>query len=95
VVIAGHVDSKEQGKGAFFRLRDLGEDDTLTVAGPDGTVRAYRVVAREEYRKTKIPLDRYFARDGAPRLTLITCGGPFDRKAGHYRDNIVVTAVPA
>ena len=57
--------------------------------------RTYRVVAREEYRKTKIPLDRYFARDGKPRLTLITCGGPFDREAGHYRDNIVVTAVPA
>ena len=53
------------------------------------------MVARERYRKTTIPLDRYFARDGAPRLTLITCGGPFDRTTGHYRDNVVVTAVPA
>jgi hypothetical protein len=94
VVIAGHVDSAEQGRGAFFRLRDLGRDDRLTVKGADGVTRSYRVVAREEYRKTKIPLDRYFARDGRPRLTLITCGGPFDRDAGHYRDNIVVTAVP-
>lgn len=31
---------------------------------------------------------------GSPRLTLITCGGPFDAEARHYRDNIVVTAVP-
>lgn len=95
VVIAGHVDSAEQGKGAFFRLRELDRGDTLTVAGADGRDRRYRVVAREEYAKTKIPLDRYFARDGRPRLTLITCGGPFDPKTRHYRDNIVVTAVPA
>ncbi|MGK5442301.1 class F sortase [Micromonospora sp. URMC 105] len=95
VVIAGHVDSAEQGKGAFFRLRELDRDDTLTVTGADGEQRAYRVVAREEYAKTKIPLERYFARDGKPRLTLITCGGPFDPKTRHYRDNIVVTAVPA
>ncbi|MBO4161661.1 MULTISPECIES: class F sortase [Micromonospora] len=95
VVIAGHVDSSEQGKGAFFRLRELDRGDTLTATGADGKQRAYRVVAREEYAKTKIPLDRYFARDGKPRLTLITCGGPFDPKTRHYRDNIVVTAVPA
>ncbi|MEV0427202.1 class F sortase [Micromonospora sp. NPDC050495] len=95
VVIAGHVDSAEQGKGAFFRLRDLDRSDLLTVTGADGRERRYRVVAREEYAKTRIPLDRYFARDGRPRLTLITCGGPFDPKTRHYRDNIVVTAVPA
>ncbi|MET8551902.1 class F sortase [Micromonospora zamorensis] len=95
VVIAGHVDSAKQGKGAFFRLRELDQGDTLTATGSDGEARQYRVVAREEYAKTKIPLDRYFARDGKPRLTLITCGGPFDAKARKYRDNIVVTAVPA
>jgi hypothetical protein len=49
-------------------------------------------VGREVLQKTDIPLDRYFARDGAPRLTLITCGGPFDKATGHYRDNVVVTA---
>ncbi|MEU5550701.1 MULTISPECIES: class F sortase [unclassified Micromonospora] len=95
VVIAGHVDSAEQGRGAFWRLRELAPGDTLTVTGADDTPRDYRVVAREEYDKTKIPLERYFARDGRPRLTLITCGGPFDAQARRYRDNIVVTAVPA
>ncbi|MGQ5262257.1 class F sortase [Micromonospora sp. ZYX-F-536] len=95
VVIAGHVDSAAQGRGAFFRLRELDQGDTLTATGSDGTARRYRVVAREEYAKTRIPLDRYFARDGKPRLTLITCGGPFDATARRYRDNIVVTAVPA
>ncbi|NES14105.1 MULTISPECIES: class F sortase [Micromonospora] len=95
VVIAGHVDAADQGEGAFFRLRELDRGDTVTATGDDGRERRWRVVAREEYAKTKIPLDRYFARDGSPRLTLITCGGPFDAKTRHYRDNIVVTAVPA
>lgn len=95
VVIAGHVDSSTQGKGAFFRLRELDQGDRLTVTGSDGQVRAYRVIAREEYQKTRIPLDRYFARDGDQRLTLITCGGPFDADTRRYRDNLVVTAVPA
>lgn len=95
VVVAGHVDSATQGKGAFYRLRELDRGDTLTVTGSDGKAREYRVVGREEYDKSKIPLERYFARDGEPRLTLITCGGPFDAEARRYRDNIVVTAVPA
>ena len=94
IVVAGHVDSADQGKGAFFRLSSLEPGDRMTLAGPDGTDRAFQVVARERYSKTRIPLDKYFARDGAPRLTLITCGGPFDSKTRHYRDNIVVTAEP-
>lgn len=94
VVIAGHVDSSTQGEGAFFRLRELAQGDRMTVTGSDGQERAYRVIAREKHQKTRIPLDRYFARDGGQRLTLITCGGPFDADTRRYRDNLVVTAVP-
>jgi hypothetical protein len=94
IVIAGHVDSAEQGEGAFFRLGSLAPGDTMVLSDSDGATREFRVVARERYAKTKIPLDRYFARDGKPRLTLITCGGPFDKTTGHYRDNVVVTSVP-
>lgn len=28
------------------------------------------------------------------RLVLITCGGPFDRRTRHYRDNVIVYASP-
>jgi len=94
IVIAGHVDSAEQGKGAFFRLGSLSRDDRITLTGKDGEKREFEVVARKRYEKTKIPLDEYFARDGDLRLTLITCGGPFDAATGHYRDNVVVTAKP-
>ena len=94
IVIAGHVDSAEQGKGAFFKLGSLAKGDRISLTGEDGTTREFAVVARERYEKTKIPLDEYFARNGDLRLTLITCGGPFDAATGHYRDNVVVTAKP-
>jgi hypothetical protein len=94
IVIAGHVDSADQGKGAFFRLTGLEPGAEITLTGADGSERVFTMVARQTYRKTRIPLEKYFARDGKPRLTLITCGGPFDRRTGHYRDNVVVTADP-
>lgn len=93
IVLAGHVDSAAEGKGAFFKLGTLDAGDAVTLVGPDGRDRRFEVVARERYRKTAIPLEKYFARDGAVRLTLITCGGPFDAATRHYRDNVVVTAV--
>jgi hypothetical protein len=89
IVVAGHVDSAAQGKGAFFKLGSLSPGDKIYLDD-----RAFEVVGRERYAKTRIPLDKYFARDGALRLTLITCGGPFDEATGHYRDNVVVTATP-
>ena len=94
IVIAGHVDSAAQGKGAFFKLGSLTPGDKVTLRSAAGDTVDFKVVARELYAKTKIPLEKYFARAGALRLTLITCGGPFDRRTRHYRDNVVVTATP-
>jgi hypothetical protein len=94
VVIAGHVDSR-RGPGVFFRLAELAPGDQITVTAAAGQGRTFQVVGREVYRKGEIPMARYFARGGAPRLTLITCTGPFDRRTDGYRDNLVVTAVPA
>jgi sortase (surface protein transpeptidase) len=94
LVIAGHVDSLTQGPGPFFRLAEVGAGARISVRATDGSVRGFRVVSREVFRKSKAPYDRLFARDGPFRLTLVTCGGGFDRKTGSYRDNVVVTAVP-
>jgi len=94
VTIAGHVDGAAQGKGAFFRLREVPAGARVVVFGSDGAPRSFTVVSREVFAKTAMPMDRLFARDGRLRLTLITCGGPFDRKTRHYRDNVVLTAVP-
>jgi sortase (surface protein transpeptidase) len=94
-VLAGHVDDEEQGPGALFRLRDAAVGDELTVTDAAGTATRWRVVSRELITKQVLPVDRIFARDGAPRLTLITCGGPFLPEYRSYRDNVVVVAEPA
>jgi Sortase domain len=93
-VLSGHVDSAEQGKGAFFRLRDLKPGDPVVVRASNGKTWRYRVVSREEWPKSEVPLDRIFARTGAARLTLVTCGGGFREDIRSYTDNIAVTAVP-
>jgi hypothetical protein len=93
-VLSGHVDSAEQGRGAFFRLRQLQPGDPVVVHDSSGRVWRYRVVAREEWPKDEVPLERIFGRTGAPRLTLVTCGGGFREDVRSYRDNIAVTAVP-
>jgi LPXTG-site transpeptidase (sortase) family protein len=93
-VLSGHVDDRVQGRGAFFELVDLAEGDPVEVTLDDGTVVGYRVVRVERVDKSALPVERVFARDGAPRLTLVTCGGEFDPAARSYRENVVVTAEP-
>jgi sortase family protein len=93
-VLAGHVDDRIQGRGAFYSLADLPAGSPIEVTLADGTVLAYRVNAVERVSKAVLPADRLFARDGPPQLALITCGGDFDRARGGYTDNVVVTAAP-
>jgi LPXTG-site transpeptidase (sortase) family protein len=94
-VLAGHVDDRIQGRGAFYRLVELAPGDPVLVGSADGTERRYLVADVERVDKTRLPTAQLFARDGPPLLTLITCGGEFDRAAGHFRDNVVVHARPA
>jgi len=91
-VIAGHVDDREQGLGALAPLRETAVGTEVLVTGADGTTARWRVVSRELITKQVLPLERLFTRTGPPRLTLITCGGPFLPEYRSYRDNVVVVA---
>jgi hypothetical protein len=93
-VIAGHVDDREQGLGALAPLREAEVGDEVVVTDSAGTPTRWRVLSRELIQKQVLPLDRLFAREGPPRLTLITCGGPFLPEFGSYRDNVVVVTEP-
>lgn len=90
-VLAGHIDSKSQGVGAFAALRDVSLGSPVVLTDVFGERHAYTVSARRTYAKYALPRSVFTA---AP-LVLVTCGGPFDEKAGSYRDNIVVYAVPS
>ena len=93
-VIAGHVDDREQGLGAMAPLRAAEVGDEVVVTDAAGTATRWRVLSREVIQKQALPLDRLFAREGPPRLTLVTCGGPFLPEFGSYRDNVVVVTEP-
>ena len=91
-VLAGHVDDREQGLGALAPLREAVAGTEILVTDAAGTTTRWRIVSRELITKQVLPLDRLFARTGPPRLTLITCGGPFLPEFRSYRDNVVVVA---
>ncbi len=93
-MITAHVDGVDQGAGAFFNLGELNVGDLVRVERADGSSLTYRVISRESFNKKAVPLEDVFARSGPPRLTLVTCGGPFDPQSLVYTDNIIVTAVP-
>jgi sortase (surface protein transpeptidase) len=93
-VVSGHVDDAVQGRGAFYRLIDLAVGDPVVVTTAAGVDLTFRVSAVRRIPKSALPVDELFARDGPPHLTLVTCGGAFDRASGSYRDNVVVTAAP-
>ena len=93
-VLAGHVDSRSQGRGAFFDLRLLEPGATITIVDSRGVEHGFDVVARRQFSKQQLPAD-LFAAGGDARLALITCGGEFDSVARSYRDNVVVYAVAA
>jgi hypothetical protein len=93
-LLVGHVDSSVLGAGVFFRLRSVPVGAVVSVGFAGGSATRFRVVGRRSYPKDALP-ERLFARSGNSVLTLITCGGAFDRTTGHYQDNVVVYAVPA
>jgi hypothetical protein len=93
-VLAAHVDLAGQGPGVFFDLEDLDPGDLVTIVYEDDSTQSFRVAARVVYDKEEIPLDVIFAEDGPPVLTLITCGGGFNRQIRRYDSNVVVYALP-
>lgn len=95
IVVAAHVDSFAQGLGPIAELLGAGPGDLLTLESRglhhEFVVSSVRFVPRTELGALAPLLS--FA--GSHRLVVITCGGPYDRDRGGYRDNLVVVAEPA
>ncbi len=90
-VIAGHVDTVEEGIGPLARLGDLQPGDRIEVVTRRGIVR-YGVTSVDRIAKSVLDLPALFSRAGRARLHLVTCGGDYVADRGGYQDNLVVTA---
>lgn len=90
-VIAGHVNGG--GKPAVFaQLPTLEVGDEVDVVRDDGSVATFTVRGKEQFPKDDFPNERMYTFQGPSYLHLVTCGGTFDTRSGHYDDNIVVFA---
>ena len=90
-VLAGHVDF--HGKpGTFARLSTLKTGDQITITRQDGTTAVFAVTKVDRYAKDKFPSAAVYGPIDHAGLRLITCGGDFNSRAGHYEDNIVAYA---
>lgn len=91
-VVVGHVDSAAGGPSVFARLGSLKPRDTVSVTRADGSVAVFAIEAVRRYTKASFPTQLVYGNTEQAALRLVTCGGPFERASGHYRDNIVVLA---
>ncbi len=92
-VLAAHISFDGQ-PGVFRYLADAAVGDLVSIEFDDGTTSQFEIVELAQYNKQDLPTERVFAKTGEPILTLITCGGDFNRSLRSYDDNIVAYAVP-
>ena len=90
-IIAAHVDSKA-GPAVFYRLRDLEPGAEVVVTRKDGSDVVFIVDRIEQHPKDAFPTEAVYGSTEGATLRLITCGGSFNKRSGHYRDNLIAYA---
>ncbi len=90
-VIVGHVDTKT-GPSVFFRLKQVRQGDKILVDRKDHVTVVFRVNKIKRVAKARFPSKKVYGDVSYPALRVITCGGVFSRKSGHYLDNVIVFA---
>ena len=91
-VIVGHVDAAADGPAAFSRLRLLRPGDEIVVHRADGVLIRFVVTGVGLYPRKAFPNERVYGPRDHPELTLVTCGGTFDRNRRSYGSNLLVYA---
>ncbi len=90
--IVGHVDWAGRVR-AFWNLQFLEPGDQIEVRTRDDTSYRFEVQWLRWYDAATAPIEEIFGGDEIPEITLITCGGVFDREAHLYLSRLVVRAV--
>jgi hypothetical protein len=90
-VLVGHVDS-HKGPAVFYRLGALKQGAKVTVTRRDGSAATFKVDGIRRFSKDHFPTNLIYGATDRAELRLITCGGSFDPKTGHYLDNVIAFA---
>ena len=100
-VFAGHVDSGREPcnngtvpppcQAVLWDLNNLAVGDEVHVV-VDGTMYKYAVTSNEPVHAVSGPWDQIVSSTAVPTLTIITCGGDFNRETGEYDQRQVVKA---
>jgi sortase (surface protein transpeptidase) len=92
-VLGGHVDSRRYGIGPLDDLHRLSRGDEIIVRTTSGSFH-FEVDSVRMISKQALPVSEIFARNGSPRLRIVSCGGAYVPSRGGYAQNIVVSATP-
>ncbi|MED7927725.1 class F sortase [Nonomuraea sp. LP-02] len=90
-VLLGHKDTRTRS-AVFSRLPEIKNGDTIEVKRQDKTTAVFTVGGVEQANKKTFPTQRVYGPQDNAQLHLITCGGTYDRRTGHYTDNVIVYA---
>ncbi|MFB4301206.1 class F sortase [Actinomadura sp. NTSP31] len=89
-VVLGHVDANKKA-AVFYRLKELKPGDKIQIGRKDGTTATFTVERTQRVGKDAFPHQKVFGESlDHAALRLVTCGGAFDPKAGHYTENLIV-----
>jgi hypothetical protein len=91
-VIVGHVDAAPVGPAVFYDLGRLRPGQRVYLTLADRRTATFVISGAALYSKATFPGPEVYAPTRLPTLRLITCGGSFDSRTGHYLANVVVYA---
>jgi sortase (surface protein transpeptidase) len=92
-IISGHRGYPAGIPAVFNNINRLQPGDEVDVELADGSLVRFAVTRMFSTPYRTLPPD-FFATDGVPRLTLVTCSGDFRNKDQTYSDRLVVEARP-
>jgi hypothetical protein len=93
-LVAAHVDSRTQGLGPFASLLGVHSGDRVYVWS-EGLRQTFEITSLRLRPQGSIGPGSYLhSPEGARRLTLVTCAGPYDAARGGYQNLAVITAKP-
>lgn len=93
-IISGHRGYPGGTPAVFNNLGRLHTGDEVDVQFADGHAQKFTVTRVYMTPFQKVP-EGFFATDGVPHLTLVTCSGDFDGNKLTYNDRLVVETSPA